>query len=138
MKTIHVVAAIIVNDGTYFATQRGYGEFQGGWEFPGGKIEAGETPQQALCREIKEELNTTIAVGRLLTVVEYDYPQFHLSMQCFMCRVIGGTLQLLEAEAARWLKLDELDQVAWLPADQQVVQMLKSEANINGGSNLFL
>ena len=91
-----------------------------------------------MCREIKEELNTTIAVGRLLTVVEYDYPQFHLSMQCFMCRVIGGTLQLLEAEAARWLKLDELDQVAWLPADQQVVQMLKSEANINGGSNLFL
>lgn len=138
MKTIHVVAAIIVNDGTYFATQRGYGEFKGGWEFPGGKIEAGETPQQALCREIKEELNTTIAVGRLLTVVEHDYPQFHLSMQCFMCRVIEGTLQLLEAEAARWLKPDELDQVAWLPADQQVVQMLKSEANINGGSNLFL
>lgn len=128
MKTIHVVAAIIVNDGAYFATQRGYGDMKGGWEFPGGKIEAGETPQQALCREIKEELNTRIAVGSLLTTVEYDYPTFHLSMQCFMCRVVEGTLQLLEAEAARWLKPNELDQVAWLPADQQVVQLLKAES----------
>ena len=122
-----MVAAIIVNDNCYFATQRGYGEYKDGWEFPGGKIEEGETPQQALRREISEELNTIVSVGDLFTTIEYDYPSFHLSMQCYFCKVEKGYLQLLEAEDACWLKKEELDSVDWLPADKAVVQLLKNE-----------
>lgn len=125
MKTINVVAAVIFKDGRVFATQRGYGEFKDGWEFPGGKIEPGETPQQALKREIEEELDTEITVGDLLTVVEYDYPTFHLSMQCFLCTVESGNLTLKEHEAARWLTREQLDSVAWLPADVEVVEAYK-------------
>ena len=117
MKTIRVVAAVIYKDQKIFATQRGYGEYKDGWEFPGGKIEAGETPRQALIREIREELTADIAVGSLIRTIEYDYPGFHLSMDCFWCTLSGGTLQLLEAEDARWLDFQELDSVAWLPAD---------------------
>lgn len=117
MKKIRVVAAIIVEDGKVFSTQRGYGEFQGGWEFPGGKIEANETPEDALVREIKEELDTEIEVVELLDTVEYDYPTFHLSMDCFICNIKSGDLVLKEHEAAKWLSKDELDSVDWLPAD---------------------
>jgi len=126
MKTIEVVAAIIVEGERIFATQRGYGEFKDGWEFPGGKLEPGETPEEALKREIKEELATEIEVGELLTTVEYDYPAFHLTMHCFMCKVISGDLVLLEHEAAKWLKRDELDSVNWLPADEEVIRCLKN------------
>ncbi|MCQ2545881.1 MAG: 8-oxo-dGTP diphosphatase MutT [Clostridia bacterium] len=125
MKTIKVVAAIITKDGKHFATQRGYGDFAGGWEFPGGKIELGETPQQALVREIKEELDADIVVGELVDTVEYDYPKFHLTMQCFLCEIISESLVLREHEAARWLADDELDSVDWLPADRDVVEKLK-------------
>lgn len=125
MKTVNVVAAIIQDGDRIFATQRGYGEFKDGWEFPGGKIELGETPQQALKREIEEELDTEITVGELLTVVEYDYPTFHLSMQCFLCTVESGNLTLKEHEAARWLTREQLDSVAWLPADVEVVEAYK-------------
>ena len=125
MKTVNVVAAIIQDGDRIFATQRGYGEFKDGWEFPGGKIEPGETPQQALKREIEEELDTEITVGDLLTVVEYDYPTFHLSMQCFLCTVESGNLTLKEHEAARWLTREQLDSVAWLPADVEVVEAYK-------------
>lgn len=117
MKKIRVVAAIIVDDGKVFSTQRGYGEFQGGWEFPGGKIEADETPEDALVREIKEELDTEIEVLELLDTVEYDYPNFHLSMDCFICSIKSGDLVLKEHESAKWLSKDELDSVDWLPAD---------------------
>ena len=126
MKTIHVVAAIIREDGRIFATQRGYGPYKDGWEFPGGKIESGETPEQALVREIREELDTEITVGEKLTQVEYDYPEFHLSMGCYLCTVRSGSLTLKEHESARWLRADELDQVAWLPADLSVIEMLKT------------
>ncbi len=125
MKTVNVVAAIIQDGDRIFATQRGYGEFKDGWEFPGGKIESGETPQQALKREIEEELDTEITVGDLLTVVEYDYPAFHLSMQCFLCTVESGNLTLKEHEAAKWLTRGQLDTVAWLPADVEVVEAYK-------------
>ncbi|MDY3726858.1 MAG: (deoxy)nucleoside triphosphate pyrophosphohydrolase [Wujia sp.] len=125
MKTVNVVAAIIQDGDRIFATQRGYGEFKDGWEFPGGKIEPGETPQQALKREIEEELDTEITVGDLLTVVEYDYPTFHLSMQCFLCTVESGNLTLKEHEAAKWLTREQLDTVAWLPADVEVVEAYK-------------
>ena len=124
-KIVNVVAAIIVKEGKYFATKRGYGEFQGGWEFPGGKIEEGETPEEALEREIREELNTLIAVDRYFTTVDFDYPAFHLHMQCFMCHVVKGHLQLLEAEDSRWLKVSELRDVSWLPADEEVVERLE-------------
>ena len=121
MKTVNVVAALIINQDKVFATQRGYGEFKDGWEFPGGKIELGETPEQALKREIQEELATEIRVEQPLITVEYDYPTFHLSMQCFLCKVERGNLTLLEHEAAKWLSYDELNSVDWLPADQVVV-----------------
>lgn len=124
MKTIKVVAAIMIQGDAVFATQRGYGDFKGGWEFPGGKIEPGETPEEALRREIREELDTEIEVGELLETVEYDYPTFHLSMDCFICKVISGNLVLKEHEAARWLKRDELDSVAWLPADEGLVEKI--------------
>ena len=126
MKTVKVVAAVIkaVNkngEDIIFATQRGYGEFKDGWEFPGGKIEEGETPQEALKREIMEELDTEITVGELIDTIEYDYPTFHLSMDCFWCEVVKGELVLKEAEAAKWLKKDELDKVDWLPVDVELI-----------------
>ena len=126
MKTIKVVAAVIkaVNkngEDIIFATQRGYGEFKDGWEFPGGKIEEGETPQEALKREIMEELDTEISVGELIDTIEYDYPTFHLSMDCFWCEVIKGNLVLKEAEDAKCLKKNELDKVDWLPADVELI-----------------
>ena len=124
MKTIKVVAAIIFHENKIFATQRGYGEFEGGWEFPGGKVEPGETPQEALAREIMEELDTQIEVGELLDTVEYDYPKFHLSMDCFLCTIKSGHLVLKEHEAARWLTRETLDSVDWLPADQSLIGML--------------
>lgn len=119
---VNVVAAIIEDGDCILATQRGYGEFKDGWEVPGGKIESGETPQQALKREIKEELNAEITVGALLTVVEHDYPTFHLSMQCFLCTVASGELVLKEHKAAKWLTQDQLNTVDWLPADVKVVE----------------
>ena len=126
MKRIEVVAAIIHDaEGRIFATQRGYGEFKDGWEFPGGKMEAGETPEEALRREIWEELETRIGVERLVETVEYDYPQFHLTMHCFLCRVESGRLELKEHEAARWLTKDKLNEVDWLPADLQIIDKLK-------------
>ena len=130
MKTIRVVAAVIkaVNESgepVIFATQRGYGEFQGGWEFPGGKIEVGESPQEALRREIIEELDTEITIGELLDTVEYDYPNFHLSMDCFWCEVLSGNLILKEHEDARWLLKEQLDDVEWLPADITLVEKIK-------------
>lgn len=124
MKTIRVVAAIIVENDKIFATQRGYGEFKGGWEFPGGKIEEGETPQQALVREIQEELDAEIEVGELVERVEYDYPQFHLSMDCFLCKIKAGKLVLKEHEDARWLRREELGSVEWLPADEGLVEKI--------------
>ena len=125
MKTVRVVAAIIREGNKVFATQRGYGDYKDGWEFPGGKIEQGETPQQALAREIKEELDTEIAVGDYLTTIEYDYPAFHLSMQCFWCKIVDGTPVLIEHEAARWLDLDHIDSVDWLPADLTIIPLIK-------------
>jgi len=127
MKTVEVVAAIIVQDNMVFATQRGYGDFKDGWEFPGGKVESGESPQEALVREIEEELDTTIEVGEQLCTVEYDYPKFHLTMHCYICSIIDGALTLLEHEAARWLKREELWSVEWLPADIEVVKALEKE-----------
>ena len=126
MKTIHVVAAIIRNaDGRIFCTQRGYGEWKGWWEFPGGKVEYGETPKEALRREIREELASEIEVGELLTTVEYDYPKFHLSMQCYFCTLVSGKLTLLEHDAARWLSPNELGSVQWLPADEEVIKLIR-------------
>ena len=129
MRNIKVAAAIIEKDGKIFATQRGYGNYKDWWEFPGGKIEAGESPQEALRREIREELDTEIAVGRLLTSVEYDYPEFHMSMDCFICTVVSGQLTLLEHEAARWLGAGELWQVRWLPSDIKVIEELEKYLN---------
>ena len=125
MKHIEVVAGIIKDGDKIFATQRGYGEFKDGWEFPGGKMEPGETPQQALARELKEELAIDVNVGDFLCTVDYDYPTFHLTMHCFYCSVIGGELTLLEHEAAKWLKTIELHSVNWLPADVEVVAALE-------------
>lgn len=125
MRTIHVVAAVIIENKKVFATQRGYGEFKDGWEFPGGKIEEGERPEQALVREIKEELDTEIEVGDLLDTVEYDYTNFHLSMQCFLCKVKSGDLVLKEHEAAKWLTRETIDSVEWLPADLDIVKKIK-------------
>ena len=129
MEKVRKVAAVIRKDDMIFATARGYGEFKGGWEFPGGKIEEGETPQQALVREIKEELEATIKVGDLIDTIEYDYPTFHLSMDCFWCEVIDGELKLLEAEAAKWLTKDTLYDVQWLPADITLVEKIKAALN---------
>lgn len=127
MKTVRVVAAIIIENGKVFATQRGYGEFKDGWEFPGGKIEEGETPQDALKREIMEELDTEIKVGELIDTIEYDYPTFHLSMDCFWAEVITGHLVLKEAEAAKWLTKEQLDSVDWLPADVTLIDKIRIE-----------
>ncbi|MCR5366377.1 MAG: (deoxy)nucleoside triphosphate pyrophosphohydrolase [Prevotella sp.] len=128
MKQIEVVAAIIHDDkGRIFATQRGYGDYKDGWEFPGGKMEPGEMPEEALKREIWEELETKIVVESLVQIVEFDYPQFHLKMHCFWCRVDSGSLTLKEHEAARWLTKDELDSVQWLPADLEVINELKAK-----------
>ena len=127
MKTVRAVAAVIRKDDKIFATQRGYAEFKDGWEFPGGKIEDGETPEQALAREIKEELDTEIQVGKLIDTIEYDYPKFHLSMDCFWCEIMQGGLELKEHEAARWLSKEELYSVDWLPADVGVVEKIKKE-----------
>ena len=125
MRSIRVVAAIIEKDGKIFATQRGYGDYKDWWEFPGGKIEPGESPEEALVREIREELDTEISVGDFLTSVEYDYPKFHMTMDCFMCSIISGRLTLLEHEASRWLAADELWQVKWLPSDIRVIEELE-------------
>ena len=129
MKTVKVVAAIICDDmkekNKIFATARGYGELKGGWEFPGGKVEPGETPQQALIREIIEELDTEIKVGELIDTVEYDYPTFHLSMDCFWAEVKAGHLELKEAEAAKWLTKDQLDSIDWLPADILLIDQIR-------------
>ena len=133
MKTIKVVAAIICNDmerkNRIFATARGYGDLKGGWEFPGGKVEPDETPQQALKREIMEELSTEIKIGELIDTIEYDYPTFHLSMDCFWAEVITGQLELKEAEAAKWLTKDQLESVAWLPADITLIDKIRQYMN---------
>ena len=125
MKTIKVVAAVIKDNDRIFATARGYGEYKGWWEFPGGKIEQGETQQQALIREIKEELDTEIRVGELIDTIEYDYPTFHLSMDCFWAEVVAGKLELKEAAAAKWLTKETLDSVEWLPADITLIEKIK-------------
>ena len=125
MKTVRVVAAVIHSDNRIFATARGYGDFKGLWEFPGGKIEPGETPEQALRREIREELDVEIAVGEMIGTIEYDYPTFHLSMDCFWCEVVSGDIVLKEAQEARWLTKDQLHDVMWLPADIQLINALE-------------
>ena len=127
MKTIEVVAAIIIKGGKIFATQRGYGPWKGWWEFPGGKMEPGETPQEALVREIKEELDAEIQVGDLIETVEWDYPEFHLTMHCFICTLQSESLQLNEHEAAAWLTRDTLRSVRWLPADEGLISRLENE-----------
>lgn len=132
MKTIRVVAAVIkaVNENQetiIFATQRGYGEFEGGWEFPGGKIEGGETPKDALKREIMEELDTEISVGEMIDTIEYDYPEFHLSMDCFWCEIVTGDIVLKEHEDARWLTREQLDELEWLPADITLIEKIREE-----------
>lgn len=125
MRIVRVVAAVIKDGSRIFATQRGYGEYKDWWEFPGGKIEEGETSQEALKREIKEELDTVIKVGRIIGTVEYEYPKFHLSMDCFWCEIERGEPKLIEAEAAQWLTKDELDTVNWLPADKIILDKIK-------------
>lgn len=131
MKTVKVVAAVICDSfkrkKRIFATARGYGDFKGQWEFPGGKVEPGETPQQALKREIKEELVAEIEVGEQIGTIEYDYPAFHLSMDCFWCKVVSGELLLKEAEAARWLEKNQLHEVQWLPADLMIIRTIEEQ-----------
>ena len=124
-KTVSVVAALIVHEGRIFATQRGYGDWKGWWEFPGGKVEPGETPEAALAREISEELATEISVGRYVTTIEWDYPTFHLSMRCYLCSVVNGSLTLLEHEAAAWLDRGHLRSVQWLPADESSIDEIE-------------
>ena len=130
MKTVHVVAAVIRDGDRIFATERGYGPMKDGWEFPGGKVEPGETPEAALKREIEEELATEIEVGDYLTTIEHDYPDFHLSMRCYWCRIIAGAPVLKEHEAARWLSAGELDSVAWLPADITIIDLIRDELTV--------
>lgn len=125
MKTVRVAAAVIRQDNRIFVTQRGYGKFKGGWEFPGGKIETGETNEAALHREIKEELNTEIRIEKYLGTIEYDYPDFHLSMACYMCEVVSGSLTLLEHMDAKWLGVEELETVKWLPADWDILTWIR-------------
>ena len=125
MRKIEVVAAIIQRDGAYFATQRGYGEFEGMWEFPGGKIEPGERPEAALKREIQEELGIDITINRLLCTTDYDYPSFHLTMHCYLCEIKSGEIELREHKSARWLTAETLDSVEWLPADKEIVAPLR-------------
>lgn len=125
MKTVRVVAAIIIRDGKVFATQRGYGQWQGWWEFPGGKIEAGECPQEALVREIREELEAEIQVGELIETVEWDYPAFHLTMHCFVCSLVSESMHLNEHEDSAWLTRDTLHSVKWLPADEGLILKIK-------------
>jgi 8-oxo-dGTP diphosphatase len=129
MKTIEVVAAIIHRDGAYFATQRGYGEFEGMWEFPGGKIEPGESREDALKREIQEELGVDIYIKELLCTTEYDYPTFHLTMHCYLCSVASGEIELREHKSAQWLTAETLDTVEWLPADREIIAMLRAMKN---------
>jgi 8-oxo-dGTP diphosphatase len=129
MKQIEVVAAIIHHDGAYFATQRGYGEFEGMWEFPGGKIEPGESQETALKREIQEELGVDITIGELLCTTEYDYPTFHLTMHCYLCSVASGEIELREHKSAQWLTAETLDTIEWLPADKDVIDKLKTFIN---------
>lgn len=126
MKTIEVVAAIILKDNRIFATQRGYGEWKDWWEFPGGKIEAGETPENALKREIREELSVEINVDEFFCTVEYDYPKFHLTMHCYLCSLVTEALHLNEHEASKWLSKDDLDSVRWLPADESIIENFKN------------
>lgn len=135
MKTVRVVAAVIHRDNRIFATERGKGDLAGGWEFPGGKIEKGESPEMALVREIREELATEIKVQKFLKTVEYDYPGFHLSMDCFWCEVKEGKLDLLEARSAKWLVKEELNQVSWLPADRLVLDCIQEELIRTEGEN---
>ena len=125
MKTIRVVAAVIKKENKIFCTQRGYGDFKGYWEFPGGKIEDGETPQEALVREIKEELDIDIKTGDLIGTVEYDYPDFHLSMDCFWCKFISGKIELKEHQDAKWLSLNDINDLDWLPADEALIELIK-------------
>ena len=132
MKSIEVVAAIIRSGNKIFATQRGYGDFKDGWEFPGGKMEVGETPEAALIREIKEELDTVISVDKLLKTVDYDYPNFHLTMHCFLSHIESGNLALKEHEAAKWLTLETLDSVDWLPADLEVIGDIREVLSAEG------
>ena len=127
MKTVRVVAAVICQNGKIFATQRGYGEWKDGWEFPGGKIETGETSEEALRREIQEELDTEISVRERIDTIEYDYPKFHLSMDCFWCEIVSGKLELKEHEAAKWLTKESLDSVDWLPADRALIEKIRLE-----------
>lgn len=129
MKIVRVVAAVIYANGKIFATQRGYGEFKGGWEFPGGKIEPKETPEDALKREIMEELDTKIEVGERIDTIEYEYPKFHLSMDCFWCEIVSGNLELKEHEAAKWLDQKSLDSVEWLPADKALLKKVRDKLN---------
>jgi 8-oxo-dGTP diphosphatase len=135
MKTIRVVAAVIREGDRIFATARGYGDYKGGWEFPGGKIETGETPQEALVREIEEELDTKIVVGELIDTIEYDYPAFHLSMDCFWCTIRDGSLTLKEAEAAKWLTAENIDSVNWLPADRGLIEKIRRSGGCQGGKD---
>ena len=130
MKKIEVVAAIIYKNGAYFATQRGYGEFEGMWEFPGGKIELGETVESALKREIQEELGIDITVDKFLCTTDYDYPSFHLTMHCYLCSVESGEIELREHKSARWLTVKLLDSVEWLPADKEIIEVLKQRCSI--------
>ncbi len=125
MKSIEVVAAVIKDDAKVFATQRGYGEFKDGWEFPGGKVEPNETPEEALIREIKEELDIEISVDEFIYTIEYDYPTFHLTMHCFFCSILDGHLKLIEHEAAQWVTADTIDDVDWLPADIIIIPLIK-------------